>query len=100
MRDAEGETRRAQADVRSRRVTGVTPPSSSPTVRRRILASMDRWLLYLLGGVSILLAAFSAAAAVYAAVQDDPGQMAAWGIGGVLVGLLGYWAAESRATRE
>jgi len=40
---------------------------------------MDRWLLYLLGGVSILLAAFSAGAAVYAAVQDDPGQMAAWG---------------------
>jgi ABC-type uncharacterized transport system permease subunit len=61
---------------------------------------MDRWLLYLLGGVSILVAAFSAGAALYAAVHDDPGQMAAWGIGGVLAGLLGYWAAESRATRE
>jgi ABC-type uncharacterized transport system permease subunit len=61
---------------------------------------MDRWLLYLLGGVSILVTAFSAGAAVYSAVQDDPGQMAAWGIGGVLAGLLGYWAAESRATGE
>jgi ABC-type uncharacterized transport system permease subunit len=61
---------------------------------------MDRWPLYIVGGVSILVSAFSAGAAVFAAVQDDPGQMAAWGIGGVLAGLLGYWAAESQATRR
>jgi hypothetical protein len=61
---------------------------------------MDRWLLYLLGGVSILVTAFSVGAAVYAAMQDDAGQMAAWEVGGVLTGLLGYCVAESRATRE
>jgi hypothetical protein len=61
---------------------------------------MERWPLYLLGGLAILLVAFSLWSAVYAAVHNDPAQMTAWGIGGVLVGLLLYEVAESHATRQ
>jgi hypothetical protein len=61
---------------------------------------MGRWPFYLLGGLAILVVAFSVWGAVYGAVHDDPGRMAAWGIGGVLAGLLLYEIAESRAMRE
>jgi putative flippase GtrA len=61
---------------------------------------MSRWPFFLLGGFAVLIVAVSLWAAVAAAVRDDPAQIAAWGIGGVLAGLLVYEFAESSAMRE
>jgi hypothetical protein len=61
---------------------------------------MRRWPLFLLGGIAILVIAFSVWAALYAAIHDDPAQTMLWGVGGVLAGLLLYEVAESRALGE
>jgi hypothetical protein len=59
---------------------------------------MRGWPLFLLGGVAILVVAFSVWAALYSAIHDHAAQTLIWGAGGVLGGLLLYEVAESRAT--